>query len=195
MQGHCVQTQQRRGKGGSEERKKTPDCDPQPDSFLSFPRNRNMNLLRRVELLGDGWVSEKKDLSTRRKCLHTGASLWACWTGAEGWGGGFCFLKQITAIRFGSFPMSVIDRYAEEKAFGGSVKQERIVWKNAMYLFFITSLLFYYHFSGIQVRSCTELIHMTTAAAEVTQRKQTSAGDFCVQTVSTTDKKRLLTGT
>lgn len=40
------------------------------------------------------------------------------------WGGGGGFLRQITVIRFGSFPRSVTDRYAGENGLWGLTKTE-----------------------------------------------------------------------
>lgn len=61
---------------------------------------------------------------------------------------GVGFLRQITVIGFGSFPRSVMDRYAGENGLWGVSTQRGIVWKDFTSLLFI---MFHKHFLGISV--------------------------------------------
>lgn len=75
---------------------------------------------------------------------------------------GVGFLRQITVIRFGSFPRSVTDRYAAENGLWGLNREQRcIVWKDFTSLLFIT---FYNCFLGILVMPCTKSLQTNVAA-------------------------------
>lgn len=158
--GHCVQTLRRQGGGGTEgNERRTRILTPQPDAFLLFLLNRNMNLLTECSCWGRAGVGGcREDLSLHqrkrvctqgRHCEH-----------AE-WGGGSVSWDKSQWSDLGHFPGRSQTDMQEKMTFGDWRKQRCIVWKDFASLLFIT---FYNCFSGILVMPCTESLQMNAAA-------------------------------
>lgn len=114
--------------GGNRVWMKNPDSDPPAGSFLLFLLNIFMNLLPQSVAAGGGLVSEGVEriyhCAAESAFAHRGVTV-NMWNKV-----GVGFLRQITVIRFGSFPRSVTDRYAGESIpFGDRLKQRCIVWR------------------------------------------------------------------
>ncbi len=81
---------------------------------------------------------------------------------------GVGFLRQITVIRFGSFPRSVTDRYAGENGLWGLLEQRCIVWKDFISLLFIRVCNCCF---GILVMPCTKSLQTSGSRGRPAQTK------------------------
>lgn len=96
-----------------------PSSNLQPHSFLPFLLNRNVNLL--PPSVADGGGPELKGVEwiyhySENVFAHRGVTMKS--KNKVGVG----FLRQITVIRFGSFPRSLTDRYVGENGLWGQTE-------------------------------------------------------------------------